>query len=228
MKYCFYQVPLIPDSKHSYHYKIFLLSPTARKFLVVLVGLVLSVSSYGQYTYDIDGNLAKDLDKGWDSIYYNHLNLIERIDLHDGRRVHYTYDALGSKLSKKVIDGTIERTTYYVGSFEYEQAAPDSATTLQRLSHEEGWLTPKEEDATSFSYAYNLQDHLGNNRVSFMGEEAPTAVSMNNTASSLVARIIQTAGFYPFGGIWEGSQFVSSIKKNLYPLTGKEAQEELG
>lgn len=180
------------------------------------------------YVYDIDGNLTKDKNKGWDSIYYNHLNLIERVDLYDGRQVHYSYDALGKKLSKTVKDNRgNERTTYYVGGFQYEQPAPDSATTLERLSHEEGWLTPEEEDAAAFSYAYNLQDHLGNNRVSFT-EEATAAVSMSSTAGNLVPRIIQTAGFYPFGGIWEGSQFVSSIKKNLYLLIGKEEQEELG
>jgi RHS repeat-associated protein len=108
------------------------------------------------YTYDANGNLAKDNNKRITSIRYNYLNLPEHIEVAatnnpvpDGYSIDYTYDALGNKLMKKVttpMQGVVSanrvNTTTYIGDLVYERnetimtitsggISQDAFTTLQ-------------------------------------------------------------------------------------------------
>ncbi len=91
------------------------------------------------YTYDVNGNITRDLNKGIGTsladatniITYNYLNLPETITK-GGNNVRYIYDATGRKLSQVVTFGTTQKQTDYVGEFTYENDA------LQYISHEEG------------------------------------------------------------------------------------------
>ena len=51
-----------------------------------------------EYTYDANGNMTSDRNKGIYSITYNELNLPARIEYYDGHEVRYTYAADGRKL----------------------------------------------------------------------------------------------------------------------------------
>ncbi len=51
-----------------------------------------------EYTYDRNGNMTSDRNKGIYSITYNELNLPARIEYYDGHEVQYTYAADGRKL----------------------------------------------------------------------------------------------------------------------------------
>lgn len=94
------------------------------------------------YSYDDNGNLVKDLNKGIegaagaDGIKYNHLNLPQKIHVKNatGEKgyVDYTYDAAGNKLRKIVHeDGKADKTTLYLyGTYEDD--------VLQFLPLEEG------------------------------------------------------------------------------------------
>src|SRR5690606_31608070 len=68
-----------------------------------------------EYTYDTNGNLTSDANKGITAITYNHLNLPELVTI-GGQIIDYTYDATGLKL-KKEIPG---KNTEYAGNFIYE------------------------------------------------------------------------------------------------------------
>jgi hypothetical protein len=50
-----------------------------------------------EYTYDANGNLTKDLNKGILYITYNYLNLPLSIAKTGGNSIGYTYDAAGNK-----------------------------------------------------------------------------------------------------------------------------------
>jgi len=142
------------------------------------------------YRYDQNGNMTFDFNKDIDTIHYNHLNLPDSIHVYGKGSIVYTYDALGSKLQKKVIDttgGSTNITTYkYAGVYVYKN------DSLELINHEEGRIRFKRNTHAilsecpppdpgdlypcdpyvvrtdvidSFYYDYFLRDHLGNVRM---------------------------------------------------------------
>ena len=61
-----------------------------------------------EYTWDANGNMTSDLNKGITSIAYNVLNLPERIMYDDNHLVFYTYAADGRKLQVKYLLNTLQ------------------------------------------------------------------------------------------------------------------------
>lgn len=115
------------------------------------------------YTYDTNGNLIQDKNKGITSIAYNYLNLPATITTSKGTIV-YTYDASGNKLRKTVTDNTnnnLVTTTTYLNNSVYEQAGTTSTNNLQLITHEEGRIRL---DGSNYAYDYFIKDHLGNVR----------------------------------------------------------------
>jgi RHS repeat-associated protein len=122
------------------------------------------------YAYDPSGNLVQDNNKAIGNIGYNHLNLPENITVTAKGTVQYVYDAAGNKLKKITTDNTISpaktTTTWYLGSFVYEQVNTDPVK-LQFFSHEEGRvreLRDANNTLTGYAFDYFLKDHLGNIR----------------------------------------------------------------
>ena len=76
-----------------------------------------------EYTYDLNGNMTSDLNKGITSITYNHLNLPVEVVYAGNNAVRYSYDASGRRLSAEygiiswVIDGggTVEPVNPGIG-----------------------------------------------------------------------------------------------------------------
>lgn len=124
-----------------------------------------------EYTYDANGNMISDANKGIDSISYNHLNLPVRVEMNaDGsNRIAYVYDAAGIKLAQLVYGAdTLTKRTDYVGEFIYESIG--SATSqLQFIQHDEGRVVrhPEPVEGSNYEYQYHLKDHLGNVRTTF-------------------------------------------------------------
>jgi RHS repeat-associated protein len=89
-------------------------------------------TSNDDYTYDPNGNMWTDKNKGITSnITYNFLNLPELVT-RGGNTVRYIYDAIGRKLGQQVdFAGSMKRTDY-AGEFIYEN------DVLQFINHEEG------------------------------------------------------------------------------------------
>ncbi|MEO9483507.1 MAG: DUF6443 domain-containing protein, partial [Ekhidna sp.] len=122
------------------------------------------------YTYDDNGNMQTDANKGITSITYNHLNLPTKVVLSptgEDDRIEYLYDAAGIKLQQKVYEGgNLSKTTDYVGEFIYEAEGPTGEGKLHLIQHEEGRLIYKTFD-DKWDYQYHLKDHLGNVRLTF-------------------------------------------------------------
>lgn len=144
------------------------------------------------YSYDVNGNLTRDLNKDIgsqtaDGIIYNHLNLPWQITVRSATgtkgTITYIYDAAGNKLSKTTLDsaGNVQTVTAYVGPFQYQgkQALGQPggpADTLQFFGQEEGRVrvttdTTGGQLTTGFKYDYFLKDHLGNTRMVLTDEK---------------------------------------------------------
>ena len=107
-----------------------------------------------EYTYDVNGNLTKDSNKGITLIQYNVLNLPSSITFSDGSMITYTYAADGTKLRTVHKTGGTITTTDYCGNVIYEN------NTAKLLLTEEGYVSLNDN-----KYHYYLKDHQGNNRV---------------------------------------------------------------
>lgn len=136
------------------------------------------------YSYDNNGNLDKDKNKGLSNrgdIKYNFLNLPEQITK-GAEKVKYIYDATGLKLSQEVYSssGVLSKVTDYVGEMILEGTT--AATALKMILHSEGRILP---DAAGWEYQYHLKDHLGNVRLTFTGKtQAEKIFTTNFEASS--------------------------------------------
>ena len=132
-----------------------------------------------EYTYDKNGNMTKDLNKGISSIQYNLLNLPSIITKGNGFMA-YAYNAIGEKLhySREVDYGgnssctpsdggsdcrylSITEYTDYCGNVIYEGDDFFQPTTTKVMT-DEGYITF---NGSTPQYHFYLKDHLGNNRV---------------------------------------------------------------
>jgi len=152
-------------------------------------------STSNEYTYDANGNLTKDSNKGIANISYNSLNLPSVVTFSDGSTITYLYTADGRKLrTTHVINGTTT-TTDYCGNVIYE------GTTPKKLLTDEGYV-----DLTTNTYYYYLKDHQGNNRV---------------VINSTQGNVVETNHYYPFGSLFSTSTNVQPYKYNGKELDTK-------
>ena len=170
-----------------------------------------------EYTYNANGAMTKDFNKGITEIQYNSLNLPRQMDIKSPvaeARNEYTYSAAGQKLkivqkwnpnysTTPVIGSAINttaltntKTTDYVGNKIYENG------TLKRILIDGGYIEGN-------VYHYYLTDHLGNNRV---------VVNASGT-------LVQKNHYYPFGSIFAGT---TGPDKQPYKYNGKELDQMHG
>ena len=152
------------------------------------------VKQANEYTYDSNGNLTKDLNKGISTITYNVLNLPNMVTFSDGSTIAYTYGADGTKLKTVHKTGSTTTTTDYCGNVVYENGVQKLLLT------DEGYVTLSDN-----KYHYYLKDHQGNNRV---------VINQSGTVE-------ETNHYYPFGGVFASSGNVQPYKYNGKELDAK-------
>ncbi|MCK7560206.1 DUF6443 domain-containing protein [Chitinophaga sedimenti] len=168
------------------------------------------------YTYDVNGNMITDANKGLSNVIYNHLNLPQRIAVHGKGVIRYQYDAAGNKHAKFVTDstgGTINTArTDYVGGMVYQN------DTLQLVNHEEGRIRFDYATGTpAFSYDYFVKDHLGNVRMVLTEGSssnvylASMEVSAAPVENALFANVDATRTDAPSGYTEPNSQYVAKL-----------------
>ena len=145
------------------------------------------VKQVGEYTYDANGNLTKDLNKRITDIQYNCLNLPSAVTFSDGSTITYVYAADGTKLRTVHKIGGATTTTDYCGNVVYENGAQKLLIT------EEGYITLSDN-----KYYYYLKDHQGNNRV-----------VINQSGA-----VEETNHYYLFGGVFASSTSTQPYKYN--------------
>ena len=151
-------------------------------------------SAAGEYAYDVNGNLTKDLNKGITDIQYNVLNLPSTVSFSDGSTITYTYAADGTKLKTVHKTGSTTTTTDYCGNVVYENGVQKLLLT------DEGYVTLSDN-----KYHYYLKDHQGNNRV---------VINQSGTVE-------ETNHYYPFGGVFASAGNVQPYKYNGKEYDGK-------
>ena len=156
------------------------------------------------YDYDDNGNLIKDLNKGFTGITYNNLNLPKAITKDANNSITYFYDAVGNKLRQVSKIAGVTTTRYYAGNFEYEKSK-----NLSLILMEEGMVTKA---SGLYTYEYHLKDHLGNTRIVF------------KPGAGGAVTLLETTDYYPFGMPFIPRQ---SASINHYLYNGKELQDEL-
>ena len=152
-------------------------------------------SAAGEYAYDVNGNLTKDLNKGITDIQYNVLNLPSTVSFSDGSTITYTYGADGTKLRTVHKIGSTTTTTDYCGNVIYENG------TQKLLLTEEGYVNL----TGTQQYHYYLKDHQGNNRV---------VINQSGTVE-------ETNHYYPFGGVFAAIGNTQPYKYNGKELDTK-------
>ena len=152
------------------------------------------VKQANEYTYDSNGNLTKDLNKGISTITYNVLNLPNMVTFSDGSTIAYTYGADGTKLKTVHKTGSTTTTTDYCGNVVYENGVQKLLLT------DEGYVT-----LSDGKYHYYLKDHQGNNRV---------VINQSGTVE-------EANHYYPFGGVFASSGNVQPYKYNGKELDAK-------
>ncbi len=153
-----------------------------------------------EYTYDDNGNMIADVNKGISSINYNYLNLPELVSFDNGDEVRYLYDAGGTKLQKVNTVGSNTESTQYVSGVHYKDGS------LSFVLNSEGQIRFI---SSLWAYEYNLVDHLDNTR---------TSVTSSGD-------VLQREDYYPFGFTF--GNYVSG-EPNHYTYNGKEFESQLG
>jgi RHS repeat-associated protein len=145
-----------------------------------------------EYRYDVNGNLTSDKNKGIDSIYYNFLGKPVRMDFADGKKIEYTYDAAGMKLTQKLYSNdTLKTTTHYVNGFVYE-AVESGSPVLSFFGSPEGRVV---NNGGALQYEYSIADHQGNTRIVFTSATPSantTTVNFESATNSNVLNYTRT------------------------------------
>ncbi len=168
------------------------------------------------FTYNANGYVNKDLNKGIKNITYNYLNLPEKITFGGGNTLTYVYDALGVK--RRMIIGTnlddqyspLSQTTESEESeFDYELSPIDYLNNyvyrdnvLERILLPNGHIYHQ---GNRYDYNYYIKDHLGSIRV--MSDEY-----YNDKCNH----------YYPFGSMFG----ISCENDHPYKYNGKEQQKD--
>jgi RHS repeat-associated protein len=180
-----------------------------------------TISNGSAYSYDTNGNMTADPNKGITNITYNHLNLPITITFTNSRSITFMYDAGGNKLRKTVVQGGTTPSTNvqdYVGGFEYKNSI------LEAIYHIEGRITTIN---SVLKYEYALKDHLGNTRIMFSDKNNDGLITQSTAQET--SEVTQENSYYPFGlsmeGVWSNTPSVTDSK---YLYNGKELNDDFG
>lgn len=171
------------------------------------------------YSYDPNGNMTLDKNKGITEIKYNHLNLPSKITFGTAPtgNIVYIYNAVGQKVQKIVTEtpANTVTTTDYLGGFQYKNAG------LQFFPTTEGYVkNTVVSGVNNYSYVYNYTDHLGNVRLSYQ--------DINKDGLVANSEILEESNYYPFGMKPSGYNSGNLQANYKYKFQGQERQDELG
>ena len=170
-----------------------------------------------EYSYDANGNMVMDKNKGISSISYDINNLPQKIIYNDGRKASYVYDAEGNKHSVLYTLTAMTNTLPQMPVMQSADAASANAVNGQKVINYCGNIIydgdetmvlndggyAKYDKGGNLSFHYYLKDHLGDNRV-----------VVNESGV-----IEQTNDYYPTGALM-GSSTNGDVQR--YKYNGKE------
>jgi RHS repeat-associated protein len=150
------------------------------------------------YTYNPDGSLKSDANKGIDLFEYNYLKLPKKITFADGKTISYQYLSNGKKLKETTSTGDV---TDYVGNVIYK------SNVVYQIANDEGRVI--QNASGGYGYEYDIKDHLGSLRVSFKD-------------SLGIAKTTQESHTGAFGEILASLTYINTPKPDNFDYTGHE------
>ena len=196
------------------------------------------------YTYDANGNLLQDLNKGFTWITTNHLNLPFEVAVNPASgatgTVTYIYDAFGNKLEKKVYENpdSTDGETATTTTTDYAGLAVYQNNVLQFINTEEGRIRSYTNPSgqvriDTMLYDYFLKDHLGDTRMVLTDEHRIDAYPMatmevgdstleNTYYANLDATRLPIGSIsgYPTDNTTSPNQYVAAVGGASYPKIG--------
>ncbi|MBD2770490.1 hypothetical protein IC235_21610 [Hymenobacter sp. BT664] len=140
-----------------------------------------------EYTYDANGNVTRDGNKGV-ALAYNTLNKVARQTV-GANTVTYDYNAAGATLRRSVSTNGVTTTFNYIDGFVYEASATTNGLAWVPTPEGRALVLP---DATHrLTYEYHLRDHQGNLRVAFRAQPG-------EAVNGLSAETSEPDGDYPY------------------------------
>lgn len=215
---------------------------------------VISTSASNIYSYDLNGNLIEDTNKGI-TIQYNHLDLPVSIlfeqtsAIGDEVQINYVYDAMGEKLSKEISQlGYYQKNkTEYAGSFLYTSSENNSGVyepELQFFKIPEGYVEPTplvtndgrdSKSIKGFDTGTGQTTYSSYNYVfqysDHLGNIRLSYSDLDKDGAITTSEIIEESHYYPFGLKQTGYNDIITTGGNSfaqqYKFGGKELQDEL-
>lgn len=206
------------------------------------------------YAYDKIGNLVADGAEGISGIVWTVYGKIDSIYRNDGRKIIYQYDAIGSRISKKVTGGGLNYTQYYIrdpqgntlgvyrdsaGNYEWQEQHLYGSSRLGAWEWSEA-LPASAPNATGNnriqdslligSRKYELTNHLDNVLGTISDKKTGVSFDGGSTTAYCIAEIINQQDYAPFGmqltgRLWHG--WSNANKRYRYGFNGKENDEEV-
>ena len=153
------------------------------------MGFIDGTNTGDDYTYDWNGNMLTDQNKGITSnMTYNLLNLPELVT-RGNNTVKYIYDATGRKLSQVVTYGGSVKTTDYVGELQHEN------NTLQFINHEEGRVV-----VAGTKLVYTNPGVSTTNITASNATITPITLNGEKYIKATSSGTVPRTGMFPFGG----------------------------
>jgi RHS repeat-associated protein len=185
-------------------------------------GDIAGVENDEVYLYDAIGNLVADHSEGIE-IGWTVYGKIREVRKTDGTTLHFSYDAAGNRVEKKVSKAGTVVTTRYIRDASGNVMAiyQDDALTEQPLygssrlgSYRGGRLNGERQLGHK---QYELSNHLGN-----VLAVVTDNISLSQEAS--LAHVVTISDYYPFGSLMPGRSYNS--KEYRYGYNGKELDKE--
>ena len=184
-----------------------------------------ATSIHTDMSYDSNGNLIADADRGISCISYNILNLPDTIQFVNGNQIVNLYDASGRKYKSIVYTLIPTATTPYSEIVHYtlndknvDYLVTDYEGSIEKRSYLHAASTQRIYNSTGYymdgAYYYYLKDHLGN-----------ICAVVNATADTLVQKTLYYASGVPMAQstgrdaqpyLYNGKEFIEAHGLNEY------------
>lgn len=167
-------------------------------------GFVDGANTGNDYTYDANGNMTTDQNKGiTGAIAYNFLNLPELVTRGTSNTLRYIYDATGRKLAQVATYNSAQKQTEYMGEYQYEN------DVLLHLNHEEGRIVVSSTENQYTNSGDNTANITATNAALALVTQNGTQTYIRATSSGTVAR---TGITFTTLNVTAGERYVVRVK----------------
>jgi YD repeat-containing protein len=204
------------------------------------------LTSTDNYAYDAIGNLIKDTKEGITNIEWNVYGKISKIQKTGGTTINYTYDASGNRISKQVIVGTSNKTSWYVrdasgnvmGIYTKDGTTNLALSELHLYGSSRLGILNTNIDMqvaitgnTIFKRGnkyFELSNHLGNVLVTISDKKIAVASTTNpNLIAYYTADVVTANDYYPGGMNMPGRKYSAGSSSYRYGFQNQETDPEL-